>query len=90
MGNVVTSQQARTYVQIAHRLRIQRGPGKPDNVSERPREQKTGRYTDSDAPTLITFHRGDLADVESLLANGAIEEQPAVPSPVANKATNGG
>lgn len=77
MGNLV--EHEKTYIQIAHRLRIQRGPGKPDTVSERPREQKTGRYTDTDAPTLIALHKGDLADVDSLLALGAIEEQPVAP-----------
>ncbi len=36
------------YRQIAQRLRIQQGTGKPDIVSERPRDKKTGRYLDLD------------------------------------------
>lgn len=74
--SIVTAEHAGTYRQISHRLRVQRGPGKPDTVVERPRrEGGRGRvvYADSDAePTLITFHKGDVADVPALLAAGAI------------------
>lgn len=66
-----------TYRQIVHRLRIQRGPGQPDKVSERPREGSRdrgwGKYRDSDdAPTLITFDKHDRVNVEKLLRIGAI------------------
>lgn len=70
---MVTAEQAGTYRQFTQRLRIQRGPGNPDLVSERPRDQKSRNYLDSDAkPTLITLSEGDLADVPALLASGAI------------------
>lgn len=66
-----------TYIQIAHRLRIQRGPGRPDKLSERPRagsrERGWGAFTDSpDKPTLITFDEYDQVDVDALLRSGAI------------------
>ncbi len=66
-----------TYRQIAHRLRIQRGPGRPDKVSERPREGSRekgwGKFLDSeDHPTLITFDEHDQADIAGLLRLGAI------------------
>jgi len=66
-----------TYRQMAHRLRIQRGPGRPDRVSERPRKGNRsfgwGEYADSDEqPTLITFDEHDRVDVPALLAIGAI------------------
>lgn len=68
------------YRQLAHRLRITR-PGKPDKVSERPREgsQKAGwgRFLDDDKPTLITIEPGDQVDVAFLLQVGAIAELPA-------------
>lgn len=60
------------YRQIAYRLRIQRGPGNPDKVSERPRASR-GKYLDSDEqPTLIEFDEFDRADIPGLLALGAI------------------
>lgn len=69
----VQAEQAGTYRQIAHRLRIQRGPGRPDLVSERPRN-KSGRYLDSAAePTLVTFDSYCQVDVDSLLRNGGIQ-----------------
>lgn len=66
-----------TYRQLSHRLRIQRGPGRPDKVLERPREGSRergwGRYLDSDEkPTLITFDEYDQVDIAQLLRSGAI------------------
>lgn len=65
------------YRQFSHRLRIQRGTGRPDKVSERPRqgskERGWGDYLDSDdAPTLIEFDALDQVDVRQLLKTGAI------------------
>lgn len=64
-----------TFRQVSHRLRIQRGPGRTDKVSERPRvgsrERGWGDYRDG-APTLITFDEHDRVDVEDLLRIGAI------------------
>ena len=65
-----------TYRQISRKLRIQRGPGRPDKVSERPsRENKAGVrvYLDSDeAPTLIEFDEFDIVDIDQMLRIGAI------------------
>lgn len=70
------------FRQFSRRLRIQRGPGKPDKVSERPVQELSDgsiRYLDSDeAPTLITFDEHDQVDIPSLLSIGAIV--PWVPS----------
>lgn len=65
------------YRQLAHRLRIQRGPGNPDKVSERPRkgsrERGWGDYLDSEQnPTLIEFDDLDRVDIDALLRTGAI------------------
>lgn len=67
------------YRQIAHKLRIQRGPGNPHRESFRPREGSRergwGKFLDSDeAPTLIEFDALDQVDVPALLAQGAIVE----------------
>lgn len=68
------------YRQIAHRLRLQMGPGKPDIVSERPRQKKTGRYLDLDqdglSTTRIEIPEGALVDVDQLVRIGAIEAVP--------------
>ena len=61
------------YRQIAHRLRIQRGPGRPDKVSERPRKDKRGPFLDGNDPTLIEIEEGDRVDVGFLLRTGALE-----------------
>jgi len=80
----VTVEQAGSYVQIAHKLRIQgrkdlngtqhvglRGATPETNI--RPRDTRTGRYTDSDDElTLIELREGDPVDVMALLAAGAI------------------
>lgn len=68
------------YRQLSHKLRIRRGPGRPDKVSERPRagnrEKGYGEYLDSDeAPTLIEFEEFDQVDIPALIRAGAIVPQ---------------
>lgn len=60
------------YRQISHRLRWHRGPGLGECVSERPRDARSGAYSDEAAPTLITIEASDPVDVAQLLASGAI------------------
>lgn len=63
------------YRQISPRIRVQRGPGKPDFVSERPRATPAGPFTDSDdAPTLVEFDADCIVNVGFLLRAGAIVE----------------
>lgn len=68
------------YRQIAHRLRFQMGPGRPDVESERPRQSKTGVYQDigPDGKSLTVVDVPDDArvNVAALLASGAIEPLP--------------
>ena len=69
------------YVQIARKLRVQRGPGRPDLVSERPGKW-VGRggdnewyvFSDADAPTLVEFDEHCLVDVAAMLRAGSIRE----------------
>ena len=65
-----------TYRQIAGRLHVSRGAGRPRLNSARPRElNRDGNtvYLDSDAsPTLITFDAECNVDVALLLASGAV------------------
>jgi len=71
---------AQVYRQLTHRIRIQRGPGRPDKVSERPRDDVTGRFLDSDEePTLITFEEDDDVDIPWLLKIGAIVPWESAP-----------
>ncbi len=67
----------RTFRQLAQRIRVQR-PGRPDLVSERPRQKSGARhFLDSDgAPTLVTFEDDDRVDVAYLLRIGAITPWP--------------
>ena len=74
------------YRQLTLRLRVQRGPGRHDLVSERPnRKDKAGNriYLDSDdSPTLVTFDEHCQVDIPALLAIGAITEYtPPEPEP---------
>lgn len=67
------------YRQYSHRLRVQRGPGNADLVSERANKGKNADgnwvYTDSDKnPTLIEFDELCQVDIPQLLATGAITE----------------
>ncbi len=75
------------YRQLARRLRFQRGPGRPDLVSERARTLDVTtnryRYTDLDASgqstTTIDVPDDVQADVAALIRSGAIEPLPAEP-----------
>ena len=70
------------YRQLAPRIRVQRGPGQPDYVSERPRTKPGGPFTDSDsAPTLVEFDDGCIVNVAFLLRTGAIAEVSLPESP---------
>ncbi len=64
------------YRQVTYKLRVQRGPGKPDLVSARPfKEVKSQRvYTDDEKPTLVEFDEHCRVDIPSLLKLGAIVE----------------
>ncbi len=69
------------YIQLAPRLRIQRGAGKADLVSERPHKRdKHGNVAFSDdpekKPTLVEFDEHCQVDIPALLRIGAIREQP--------------
>ena len=82
-----------TYIQLSHRLRIHR-PGKPDLVSERPREgnREDGweNYRDLDKPTLISFEPGDQVDIAALMACGAIALLPPKSEAVARREVKSG
>jgi len=79
------------YRQIAHRLRFQMGPGKPDLESERPRQKKTGVFLDLDeqgrSTTLVDIPADARADIGGLIAAGALE---ALPEPVAPESARKG
>ena len=80
----VDATTAGTYVQLSRGLRISRGAGQPDRLSQRPMgEDRKGRFFKDDPttnPTLVTFEIGDQVDVASLLRIGAILPYQA-PSP---------
>lgn len=70
---------SKTYRQITYKLRVSRGPGRPELVSARPcKKDKHGNrvYTDSDEkPTLVTFDEHCiLTDLPFWLAVGHLEE----------------
>lgn len=77
------------YRQITHRLRVQRGPGRPDFVSERPRDPKSGKYLD-DGPPLIEFDAHCQVDVESLIRSGALAREPEPTAPAKAKGAASG
>jgi len=66
------------YIQIAERLRVQRGAGRPDLVSERPtrRNQKGDRVAyldDPDTnPTLVEFDEHCQVNIDFLLRTGGL------------------
>lgn len=68
------------YRQIAHKLRIDMGPGKPDFVSERPRRLRDGAFLDLDedgqSSTRVEIPDGARVDVDELVRIGAIEPVP--------------
>lgn len=75
---------AKQYRQISGKLRIQRGPGRPDYVSERPRDPRTQRYTDLEEPTLVSFDQHCQVDVEKMIRRHQIAElEPGTPAPAA-------
>jgi hypothetical protein len=76
-----------TYIQLAHRLRINGRDGRPDRVSERPRQGGPGAWgpylDDPDtAPTLIELGPDD-ADIGMLLRSCAVRaySPPAAEAP---------
>lgn len=77
------------YIQIAERLRIQRGAGRPDLVSERPtrRNPKGDRvaYLDDPAtnPTLVEFDEHCQVNIDFLLRTGGLRPYTAPPAPPA-------
>ena len=80
------------YRQVAHRLRFQMGPGRPDIESERPRQRKTGVFQDLDeqgrSTTLVDIPSDARVDIGALLSAGAVE---ALPEPeAARKGGKGG
>ena len=91
----VTAEQAGTYKQIAHRLRIHDAQGVSVN-HERPRtgtKGDWGAYLDSDEePTLITLNAGDQVDVPALLSAGGIQPytNPRARKGVGNGKNSGG
>jgi hypothetical protein len=75
------------YCQHTYRLRLQQGPGKPDIVSERPRNRRTELFTDGPAGTqveipddLAGFNLGAAIDINAI-AHLPCAEHPGVPSP---------
>lgn len=71
------------YIQIARKLRVQRGPGNADLVSERPGKwanqgEPNERFVYSDdpetAPTLVDFDEHCRVDIPSMVRMGAIRE----------------
>lgn len=83
---VTAAQAGSTYRLLTAGIRVQRGAGNPDLVATRPRNSRTGPFTDSEAkPTLVTFAEGDQADIEFLLRIGAIA--PHSPTAATDKST---
>lgn len=80
------------YVQLTRRLRVQRGPGHPDLVSERPlklnaRGEFKAYLDDPDSgPTLVEFDELCQVDIPALLRSGALREYaPPKPKRAARK-----
>lgn len=82
---------ALTYRVWTTRLRVQRGPGNPDLVVERPQNPAKTMFLDSDeAPTLVTFDEQCQVDIPMLLRIGAITEHvPAAEPDMAPTAEEG-
>lgn len=90
----MSSKKPTVYRQVTIRLRIQRGPGRPDLVTERAYrvDRGTGRTVFLDEigkaePTLVEFDEHCQVDVEHLLKLGAIE--PWRPAKKAKKGKGG-
>ncbi len=68
------------YRQLSLRLRVQRGQGRKDLVSERPHKMTDAGpvYSDSlEKPTIVTFDEHCQVDIEAMLGSGAIAEHAA-------------
>lgn len=76
------------YCQHTYRIRLQQGPGKPDIVSERPRNRRTELFLDGPAGTQVEIPEGLPGfDVGAALGVNAIAalpcaEHPGEPAPV--------
>lgn len=76
------------YCQHTYRLRLQQGPGKPDIVSERPRNRRTELFLDGPAGTQIDIPDGlpgfDLGAALGINAIAALPclEHPGDPAPI--------
>lgn len=76
------------YCQHTHRLRLQFGPGKPDVVSERPRNRRTELFTDGPSGTQVEIPEGvvgfDLGYALGINAIAALpcDEHPGEAAPV--------
>lgn len=70
------------YCQHAHKLRINRPPGIPDHVSERPRNRKTGQFLDGAAGTQVEMPADARGfDLGAALRSGAIAPLPCPEHP---------
>lgn len=70
------------YCQHTHRLRLQFGPGKPDVVSERPRNRRTELFTDGPSGTQVEIPEGVVGfDPGYALGINAIASLPCAEHP---------
>ena len=86
---MVSTEWQGTYRQVTKGLRIQRGAGHPDKVSERPRDPRTGAFRDVPPapPTLIELDELDQFDVPALIAiGGIVRVEPVAETPAAAEA----
>ena len=79
------------YIQVAYRLRVQRGPGRADLYSERPvRKNSEGHIVEAkddpdNFPTIVTFDEHCRVDIPALLKLGAIKQYSEPPvTPIAS------
>lgn len=72
------------YCQHTYRLRLQQGPGKPDIVSERPRNRRTELFLDGPAGTQVEIPDNVTGlDLGAALAINAIAALPCSEHPEA-------
>lgn len=70
------------YCQHTYRIRLQQGPGKPDIVSERPRNRRTELFLDGPAGTQIDIPDGLPGfDLGAALSVNAIAPLPCAEHP---------
>ena len=74
------------YCQHTYRIRLQQGPGKPDIVSERPRNRRTELFLDGPSGTQVEIP-DDLPgfDAGAALATNAIASLPCAEHPGVTK-----